>query len=77
MVHRLSREPLCEPNIFVLRNTIGTQAEVCRPLKYFKVYATDRSKAVFPQTFLICAQNLSVRISFLELLNCNAAGEFY
>ena len=33
--------------------------------------------ALIPQTFLIFVQNLSERMSFLELLNCNAAEEFY
>ena len=33
--------------------------------------------ALIPQTFLIFVQNLSERVSFLELLNCNAAEESY
>ena len=33
--------------------------------------------ALIPQTFLICVQNLSERMSFLELLNCSAAVESY
>ena len=33
--------------------------------------------ALIPQTFLIFVQNLSERMSFLELLHCNAAEESY
>ena len=33
--------------------------------------------ALIPQTVLIFVQNLSERMSFLELLNCNAAEESY
>ena len=33
--------------------------------------------ALIPQTFLIFVQNLSERMSFLELLNCNTAEESY
>ena len=33
--------------------------------------------ALISQTFLIFVQNLSERMSFLELLNCNAAEESY
>ena len=33
--------------------------------------------ALIPQTFLIFVQYLSERMSFLELLNCNAAKESY
>ena len=33
--------------------------------------------ALIPQTFLIFVQHLSERISFLELLNCNTAEDFY
>ena len=33
--------------------------------------------ALIPQTFLMFVQNLSERMSFLELLNCNAAEESY
>ena len=33
--------------------------------------------ALIPQTFLILVQNLSERMSFLELLNCSAAEESY
>ena len=33
--------------------------------------------ALIPHIFLIFVQNLSKRMSFLELLNCNAAEEFY
>ena len=33
--------------------------------------------ALIPQTFLIFVQNLSERMPFLELLNCNAAEESY
>ena len=33
--------------------------------------------ALIPQTFLIFVQNLSERMSFLELLNCNSAEESY
>ena len=33
--------------------------------------------ALIPQTFLIFVQNLSEIMSFLELLNCNAAEESY
>ena len=33
--------------------------------------------ALIPQTFLIFVQNLSERMSFLELLNCNAVEESY
>ena len=33
--------------------------------------------AFIPQTFLIFVQNLSERMSFLELLNCSAAEESY
>ena len=32
---------------------------------------------LIPQTFLIFVQTLSERMSFLELLNCNAAEESY
>ena len=32
---------------------------------------------LIPQTFIIFIQNLSKRISFLELLNCNDAEESY
>ena len=37
----------------------------------------DKKMALIPQTFLIFIQNLSERMSFLELLNCNAAEESY
>ena len=33
--------------------------------------------ALISQNFFIFVQNLSERMSFLELLNCNAAEEFY
>ena len=33
--------------------------------------------ALLPQIFLIFVQNLSERMSFLELLNCSAAEESY
>ena len=33
--------------------------------------------ALIPQTFLIFVQNLSERMSFLELPNCSAAEESY
>ena len=44
---------------FCIKKYIGTQGEVCRPLKIFStpppvVYATDRSKAVVPVLFLFC-----------------------
>ena len=42
---------------FCIMNYIGTKGEVCRQLKIFLpplvVYATDRSKAVVPVSFLI------------------------
>ena len=54
----IDRKPLWEPNClmyFCIKKYIGTQGEICRPLKIFLlpaptpvIYATDRSKAVVP-----------------------------
>ena len=42
-----------------------------------KADQNDIKMALILQTFLIFVQNLSERMSFLELLNCNAAEESY
>ena len=47
------------------------------PFLWEKADQNDIKMALILQTFLIFVQNLSERMSFLELLNCNAAEESY